>query len=103
MSFLTVREHAVLSAERWLRIVIPPSPNPFDCAVDEIFGESRCERIALTAQPNLLGYVVIVRDTTVTMKVVLILHCCILLTEAVRRSNFQNYRHNSVQNNDIFT
>lgn len=80
----------MLSAERWLRIVVPPSPNPFDSAVDEIFGESRCERIALTSQPNLLSYVVIVRDTTVAMNVVLILHCCILLTEAVRGSNFQN-------------
>jgi hypothetical protein len=38
----------------------------------------------------LLSYVVIVRDTTVAMNVVLILHCCILLTEAVRGSNFQN-------------
>jgi len=80
----------LLSAERWLRIVVPPSPNPSDCAVDEIFGESPCERIALTAQPNLLGYVVIVRHTTVAMKVVLILYCCILLTEAVGRSSFQN-------------
>ena len=68
MYFLIVREHTTLSTERWLRIVAPPSPKPSDWAVNEIFGESRCERIALTAQPNFLGYVVIVRDTTVVMK-----------------------------------
>jgi hypothetical protein len=50
---------------------VPPFPKPSDWAVNEIFGESRYERIALTTQPNFLGYVVIVRDTTVAMKNVL--------------------------------
>ena len=57
-------------------------PKPCGWAV-EIFGESRSETIALTAQPNLLGYIVIVRDRSVAMKGVLIFHCCILLTGAV--------------------
>jgi hypothetical protein len=48
---------------------LPPKPSGW--AVNEIFGESRCERVALTAQPNFLGYVAVVRDTTVTMKDVL--------------------------------
>lgn len=85
MYFLVVREHTMLSGESWLRIVVPPSHNPSDLPVDDIFGASRCETIALAVQPNLLDYVVIARDTTIAMKVVIILHCCILLTKTMKK------------------
>jgi hypothetical protein len=52
MSVLIAREHRVLSAESWLRIVVPPSANPSSWAAKDIFGESGSKTIALTAQQN---------------------------------------------------